>query len=155
MRIFIDEAHKCTALAHTSQVEHHKEGRSGYTWSCTVYIILPQIEDVQCHTQTHIPIKKLAPLTIRSMQQFKVCICSRAPHCMKNSTPKRAGQNPERISQEAIYYGILAWTSSRYQAFEKLLWKPGEDASQKSSWNQMSTPIYHGHQTPWVQFLVV
>ena len=40
------------APAHTAQEEHHEECASGYTWSCTAYIILPQIDDVQGHTQT-------------------------------------------------------------------------------------------------------
>ena len=33
---------------------------------------------------------------------------------------------PRTISKEAIYHGILARTSSRYQAFEKLLCKPSD-----------------------------
>ena len=36
-----------------AQFEHHKEGASDYTRSCTAYIIKPQIDDVQGHTQTH------------------------------------------------------------------------------------------------------
>ena len=61
---------------------------------------------------------------------------------LQNSTPKLAGQNPESISHEAIYHGTLAIrTFSRYQVFEKLLWKPSEDVSQRSSWNQMSLTI--------------
>ena len=66
---------------------------------------------------------------------------------LQNSTPKRAGQNPESISKETIYHQILARISSRYQVFMKLLWKPSEDASQKSSWNKISIPIYQLHQT--------
>ena len=34
-----------------------------------------------------------------------------------------------------------ARTSSRYQAFEKEIWKPSEDASQKSSWNKIGGGI--------------
>ena len=34
----------------------------------------------------------------------------------QNSTPKREGQIPESISQEVIYHGTLARTSSRYQS---------------------------------------
>ena len=59
---------------------------------------------------------------------------------LQNSTPKLAGQTPESISQEAVYHGILAMTSLRYQAVEKLLLKQSEDASQNSSLNQMSHP---------------
>ena len=56
-------------------------------------------------------------------------------------TPKLAGQTPEIVSHAAINHGIFARTSSRYQIFEQLLWEPSEDASQKSSWNQMSLRI--------------
>ena len=56
------------------------------------------------------------------------------------------------ISQEVIYHGTLARTSSRYQVFEKLLWKLSEDASQRSSLNQMSLLKQQGHQTISVQF---
>ena len=52
---------------------------------------------------------------------------------LQNSTSKWAGENHESLSQEAIYLGINAKTSSRYPAFKILLWKPSEDASQKSS----------------------
>ena len=38
------------------------------------------------------------------------------------------------------------------KVFEKLQWKPSEDASRRSSWNQMSLTILQGHQTPSVQF---
>ena len=37
--------------------EHHKEVVSGCSSPCTAYVILPQIDDVQCHTQTHIQLK--------------------------------------------------------------------------------------------------
>ena len=67
---------------------------------------------------------------------------------LQNSTPIRARQNYESIS----HHGIFAKTSSRYNAFQRLLWKPNEDASQESSWNQMSLTIYQGHQTHSKQF---
>ena len=35
-----------TRLAHTAQVEHHRESASVYTWSYTAYTVLPQIDDV-------------------------------------------------------------------------------------------------------------
>ena len=61
-----------------------------------------------------------------------MCISSRAPHYKQYpSTPVRTGNKPERISQEAIYRGLFARTSSRYHVFQKLLWKPSEDASQR------------------------
>ena len=73
-----------------------------------------------------------------SVQQFKVY--QQLSTRLQNNTPKLAGQNPESISQEAINHETLARTSSRYQVFAKLLWKPSEDASQRSSLNQMSLP---------------
>ena len=51
---------------------------------------------------------------------------------------KTGRANPKSISQEATYHGILTRTPSRYQASEKLLWKVSIEASQMSSWNQMS-----------------
>ena len=51
----------------------------------------------------------------------------------QKNTPKRAGQNFESNSCGAIIHKILVRTSSIYQAFEKLLWKPSENAYQKSS----------------------
>ena len=71
---------------------------------------------------------------------------------LRTITPKRSGKNPETIPQEVIYHGILPRTFSRYQAFKKPLWKQSEDASQKSSWNQISIQIYQGHQTTSAQF---
>ena len=50
---------------------------------------------------------------------------------LQNSTTNPAGHNPKSMSQEAVYHGILARTSLRYQVIEKLLWKQSEDASQK------------------------
>ena len=87
-------------------------------------------------TLKHTPVRKREPLTTRSSSLRRV---SAAEHHTQNSTPKLAGQTSESISQEAIYHGTLARSSSRYQVFEKLLWKPSEDASQ-------------GHQTPSAQF---
>ena len=63
-----------------------------------------------------------------------VCIGSRAPHCRtvlqngQDNPPKKQQQTePE---EQSIYHEILGRTSSRFQAFEKLLWKPTEKASQ-------------------------
>ena len=61
-----------------------------------------------------------------------MCV-SAAEHHTAEQYSKTAGQKSESISQEAIYHGTLARTSSRYQVFEQLLWKPSEDASQRSS----------------------
>ena len=44
-------------LAHTEQIMHHIEGASGYTLSSRARIILPEIDDVQNHTQTHHQLK--------------------------------------------------------------------------------------------------
>ena len=136
------------APAHTAQVEHHKEDASGYTWSCSADIILPQIDEVQGHTQTHPQSRNwdqwlhcpvVAQNAVCSVAQCGAVSCMRAPHCrtvLYNGTTK-----PRKHLQEAIYHEIFARTSSRYQAFEKLLWKPNEDTSQKSSGNQMSLKI--------------
>ena len=77
------------------------------------------------HSNTPI-VKNLRPLTT----QFSSLRCVSAITTLQNSTPKLAGQTPESISQEATYHGILARTSSRYKAFEKLLWKLSQDAFQ-------------------------
>ena len=44
--------------------------------------------------------------------------------------------------------------ASRYQVFEKLFWKPREDTSQRSSWNQMLNGIYQGQHTSSMLFLL-
>ena len=72
---------------------------------------MPRIDDGQCHTQTHHQLKT-------GHHWLHV---ARPSTRLQNSTPKLAGQNTESISQEAIYHGTLARTSSRYQVFEKLL----------------------------------
>ena len=94
------------------------------------------------------PVKKTGK-TDNTVNYLKLCIGSRSPHC---STLKRAGQNPETNYPASIYHQIPTKTSSRYQAFQQLLWKPSEDASQKTFWNHMSLPIYHRRQTPLAQF---
>ena len=63
---------------------------------------------------------------------------------LQNSTPKREGKKPKSIFQEAIYHGIIVRTSSTYEVFGKLLWKPSKDVSQMSSCNQISLPIFQG-----------
>ena len=70
---------------------------------------------------------------------------------MENNTRKLAGQNTKSISRGALYHGIIARSSSSYQPFEKLLWKPSQDVSQTSYCNQMLLQINLGHQTlMWV-----
>ena len=100
-------------------------------------------------TQAHyIGNYKNLPLT--TLSNSLRCVSAAEHHTAEHSTPKRAGQKPESITQEAII--MEARTSSRYEAFEKLLSKLSKDVSQKSSWNQMWLPTCQGHQTPSVQF---
>ena len=90
------------------------------------------------HSNT-LPVRNLAPLTARSSSLRCVSAADSEPSTrLQNNTPKLAGQNPESISQEALYHETLARTFSRYQVFAKLLWKLSEDASQRSSLSQMS-----------------
>ena len=106
-----------------------------------------------CHRSTmsnvtlkYTPVRKRAPLTTRRTRSNSLRCVSAAAHRTADSTPNRGGQNPESISEDAIYHGILEKTSPRYHVFKKLLWKSSEDASQRSSWKQMSLPIYRCHQ---------
>ena len=89
-------------------------------------------------TLKHTPSYNRAQLTARSSSSR--CV-SAAEHHTAEQYYKTGGANSENLSQEAINHGTLARTSSRYKFFEKLLWKPSEDPSQMSSWNQMSLPI--------------
>ena len=79
------------------------------------------------------PVRNLAPLTARSSSLR--CV-SAAKHRTAEQCSTPAGQKSKSISQEVIYHGTLARTSSRYQVFEK----PSKDASQRSFWNQIITP---------------
>ena len=108
-------------------------------------------------TLKHNPVKKLAPLTTRS-GSLRFASATEQSTTLLNSTPKRTGQNPEIISQETIYHGILARTSSRYQASVKMLWKPSEDdlapwtACRQNDlradqpYQPTRTPVHHLHQ---------
>ena len=95
------------------------------------------------------PVKKQIPLTMRSSSLKCVLAAERqtAEQYSKTGWVKR-----RKHLVRAIYHEILARTSSGFQVFEKLHWKPSEDTSQMSSWNQMSLPIYEGHQTHSSQF---
>ena len=90
------------------------------------------------HPITH-RVKKLASLTTWSISLL--FFLSTAEH----QTAELYYKKGRIISPGEIYHGTLAWTSSRRQVYEKLSWKPNGDAFQKSSWNQMSLPIYQGH----------
>ena len=119
-----------TILTATSGLEHHKDGALDYTLSYTTYTVLPRstmsnVANKHTHSQK-------TGTTDYTIHKFNYGVCRQQSTTMQNSTPKLAGQNPESISQEAIYHGILARTL-RYQVVEKLLWKPSEDASQMSS----------------------
>ena len=59
---------------------------------------------------------------------------------LQNSIPKLSRQNPKSISRLAIYHGILARTSSRYQVFEKLLWKTKRRCLSKVNLESNITP---------------
>ena len=78
--------------------------------------------------------------TVITLSSSLGCV-SAGEHHNAEKYSKTGSTNHESISQRATYHGKLAMTSSRYQSFEKLLWKPSEDASRKSSWNQMSLRI--------------
>ena len=117
--------------------EHHKEGTSGYTRSYTVHIILAQIDDVQCHTQTHPQFKNghhwlLGSIVLGGYRQPSTTL--------QNSTPKRTGQNPERISQQAISWHTRQDFLKIPSLWEAALESERKYASQKSSWNLISLP---------------
>ena len=119
-------------------------GRAPQRGCIGLYLILYSIHNIaterRCaRSQSNTPpVKKLAPLTTR----FSSLRCvSAAEHQTAEQYYKTFKTKHLNISQEAIYHGTIARTSSRYQAVEKLLWKQSEDDSQKSSWNQMSLPI--------------
>ena len=152
MRFCSEEAHNYTdvrpqhhvwpAVAHMAPVEHHKVGALDNIWSCTALIILPQINDVQGHNQaSHLLNKKQAPVTTRSSNLR--CVPA-AEHYIAKQYSKTGRTKPRKHLPRATYHEILARTFSRYQGSEKLLWKLSEDASQKSSCNQMSLPKYPG-----------
>ena len=63
------------------------------------------------------PVKKRSPLTTLSCSSR----CLLAEHCSTVRTSKRAGHNPESISQEAFYHRILARTSSRYHRYKAIM----------------------------------
>ena len=52
-----DHSAACNQDRHIQHWYSTIKSASGYTWSCTAYIILPQIDDVQGHTQTHPQLK--------------------------------------------------------------------------------------------------
>ena len=97
-----EEAHKYTSRCATRStygtgIEHHKEGAMGYIWYHKAYIILLQIDDLQCHNQTH---AQWINSGHHTGQEFKVYVSVAEQHTAEQSS-KRAGQNPDNISHEA------------------------------------------------------
>ena len=71
-----------------------------------------------CHGSTmrnvtfkHTPVRNRAQLTARSSSLR--CVYRRPSTRLQNNTPKLAEQNPESISQEALYHETLTRTFSR------------------------------------------
>ena len=121
-------------------------GASGYTYS--IHNTATD-QRCQCCTQKHPQLKNRE----RWLHGWEVQGLYLQPITkLQNSTRNLPRQNPESISQGAIYHKMLDRTSSRYQAFEKLLWKPSEDASLKPPWNRTLLQIHQCHQTPSAQF---
>ena len=65
-------------------------------------------------------------------------IGSRAPHC--RTVLQNRQDKTKEVSQEVIYYGTLLRTSSRYQVFEKLLYRKQENIFSKVSLESNVTP---------------
>ena len=85
------------------------------------------------------PVRKLAPLTTWSISLRY--IGSRASHCrtvLQNEPEMNQKASPKMRSIMEHSAGLPLYS----KVFEKLLWKPSKDASQRSSWNWMSLPIY-------------
>ena len=90
-------------MAHTAQVEHHKEEASGCTWSYTAYTVLSQIDDVQCHTQAHSQLKNRVQLTAQS--SCSSCVSAAEHHTteLQNKQDKtaKASHNMKSINEYA------------------------------------------------------
>ena len=121
VRFCSEEAHRCKMLDHSAACNRHRHIRHRKS---TIKI-----------TADH---KKLAPLTTRSSSLR--CV-SAAEHQTAEQYSKTGRTKPLKHLPRSS----LSWNT--YQHFlkipsrGKLLWKQSEDASQKSSWNQMSLPI--------------
>ena len=101
--------------------------------------------DLIQHTQYHhrssisnitpntLPVRIQAPLTARSSSLR--WLSQQPSTTQQNSTPKRAGQNPESIFQEAIYHG----TSSRYK------WLPQDTKPLRSCSGNRAKMLLKGH----------
>ena len=113
-----------------------------------VHRIIPDlIQHTQnCHRSTmsnvtlkHTPGQKTGT-TDYTVQQFNVCIGSRAPHF------RTVLQNGQDKTPKHAPISDLSWNTGqdflKIPSLEKLLWKLSEDAYQRTSLNQMSFPIY-------------
>ena len=79
-------------------------GSIGYTWSYAGYIILQQIDDVQCFFQTRSTWKKST-----TVYTEKLCIGSRALHCrtvLVNRNDKAMKASPKQQSIEKHSLGL-------------------------------------------------
>ena len=125
-----------------AQLEYYKEDAS-----CILYCIHDTNTHRRCAmnvTLKHTQVKKLEPMNSR----FSSSRCvSAASTILQNGTPKLAGQYPESISQETIYYiyspALPIRTSEQplrscSRKRVRMIFKTHE------SWNQMSLPIYQG-----------
>ena len=99
---------------------------------------------MQCYTQTH-PSYKMGT-TDYTVQQFQV-------YLQPSTTLQKYGRTKPR---KLIPKTNLSWNTSQdfvmIASFEKMLWKPSGDASQKPPWNQIPLLIYQGHQILSAQF---
>ena len=127
--------------------DHSEEDAPGCTWSYRAYLII-----IQHITICNVTLKQIC--SYKYLHHWLPSLHARSSilSCVSAEQYSKTGRTkPKSICQEAIYRGILASTSSTYQVFEKLLWKPSKDVSQWSSWSQISLLMY-GHQNPSAQF---
>ena len=71
-------------------------------------------------TLKHTPVRNWAPLTARSSSLR--CVSAAKHYTAEQYFKKGQEKNLGSISQEVIYHGTLARTSSTYQVFKKLLY---------------------------------
>ena len=76
---------------------------------------------------------------------------------LQNITSKLHGKTKPRpkafVKKQSIMECSPRLPQDTKSLIKKLPWKSNEDASQKSSWNETSLPMYQGHQTASAQFL--
>ena len=112
-------------MERAAQVDH-EESALGYTWSYTAYAILPQINDgAMLHSNTP-RVNKHAPLT--TLSSSLKCISATEHHTAKRYF-KTGRIKPWKQFPKSNLSLNIRLDSSRYETFEKLLWKPNKDAS--------------------------